>query len=157
MINVTSPIELLDLRDRLIAEHVLDLQKHSYQVEADLIGFDGIPPLHDTLESIRACQEIFCGLRVGADLAGVIAYERHEEAIEICRMMVHPGYFRQGIASRLLRFVEDAHADVRVFRVSTGSRNLPAVRLYQREGFVALEERPVAPGVFVTLFEKRGR
>lgn len=155
MASVTKPIELLDLCNQLIAEQVLALQKLSYQVEADLIGYSGIPPLQDSLESLQACQEIFYGLRVGVDLVGAIAYERHEEIVEICRLMVHPDWFRQGIASRLLRSVEEADAAVRTFRVSTGSGNLPAIRLYQRAGYVAQQERPVAAGVFVTSFEKR--
>ena len=44
-------IKKLDLYDKLICRKILDLQKLSYQVEADLIGFDDIPTLNDSIKS----------------------------------------------------------------------------------------------------------
>lgn len=39
----------LDLSDPDVADRVVAIQRAAYRVEADLIGFDGIPPLHDTV------------------------------------------------------------------------------------------------------------
>jgi hypothetical protein len=41
------------------------------------------------------------------------------------------------------------------FVVSTGAANTPAVTLYHGRGFVSVGTREVAPGVLVTLLERR--
>ncbi len=51
----------LDITDRKVAQQVLDLQLSSYRVEAELTGFDGIPPLRDTVEMLISSGETFYG------------------------------------------------------------------------------------------------
>jgi len=55
----------------------------------------------------------------------------------------------------LVGAVIQREAAARRFLVSTGSRNTPARRLYEGLGFQAVEERPIAPGIFVTHYELR--
>ena len=43
---------------------LLSLQIASYRVEAELIGFDDIPPLKDGIQSIREAEETFYGFFV---------------------------------------------------------------------------------------------
>ena len=45
-------IEPLDLADPATAADVLRVQRAAYRVEAELIGFDGIPPLHEPLGGV---------------------------------------------------------------------------------------------------------
>ncbi|MET7290500.1 hypothetical protein [Streptomyces sp. NPDC005573] len=47
--SFAEPVRL-DLSDPDTLRHLWDLQRASYAVEARLIGFDGIPPLHESLE-----------------------------------------------------------------------------------------------------------
>jgi hypothetical protein len=42
-------IKMLITKDRTVAQKILEVQIPSYRVEAELIGFQGIPPLHDTV------------------------------------------------------------------------------------------------------------
>lgn len=44
----------LDLSDPVVAKRLADLLRASYAVEAELIGFDGIPGLGATAESVVA-------------------------------------------------------------------------------------------------------
>lgn len=147
-------IRPLSLEDTNIALQVLSLQLASYMIEAELIGMKEIPPLQDSIQTLQQAKETFLGHWEDGVLNGAISYTREEDAAIVCRMMVHPEHFRKGIASRLLETVFMEEPDARVFKVSTGKENLPAVRLYTRHGFVEKREQEVAPGIFLTHFEK---
>ncbi|MFD8078687.1 GNAT family N-acetyltransferase [Streptomyces sp. NPDC059718] len=144
----------LDLADPDTLRHLWDLQRISYAVEARLIGFDGIPPLHESLEQLRACDESFLGVRDGSRLVGAVAWTRLPNgALDICRLVVHPDAHRRGVATALLDALDSLEpAELTV--VSTATANLPAVALYRRRGFAPVGERHVAPGVTVTLLER---
>lgn len=63
-------------------------------------------------------------------LAGAISYERTKTAVHICRLMVDPGFFRQGSASALIKFVCHKERDACNITVMTGSANTPALCFY---------------------------
>lgn len=146
-------IRELDIRDVGIARVVLELQKTSYAVEAEIIGSRELPPLWETLEELRACGEDFHGYFLAGELAGAISTKKRRDILDIHRLFVGPKYFRRGIASSLLRRVERDEG-IEEFTVSTGARNEPAKRLYLSHGFVEMGEDEVAPGLFVARFEK---
>lgn len=150
-------MQKLDLTYGPLAQKIVELQQLAYRVEADLIAFDKIPALKDTQETLQMCGEIFYGyLSANGTLVGAIAYEVIEmTTLDICRLMVHPAHFRQGIAGALLRFVETVEPHIERLTVATGARNDPAVNLYQRYGYLILEEREVEPGLRMAFFEKR--
>ncbi|MFB7246646.1 GNAT family N-acetyltransferase [Streptomyces populi] len=145
----------LDLSDPDTLLHLWDLQRASYAVEARLIGFDGIPPLHESLEELRACDEFFLGIRDESRLLGAVAWTRLPNgALDICRLVVHPVAHRRGVATALLDALDSIEpAELTV--VSTGTANLPAVALYRRRGFIPVGERQIAPGITITLLERK--
>lgn len=139
---------------------LLSLQLASYRVEAELIGFDDIPPLKDGIQSIREAEETFYGFFVQENgerrLAGAISYSREGTIVTICRMMVHPNFFRRGIARSLLQHIlmEQPKNGVTRFIVSTGTKNIPAIRLYESFGFTLRRVFTVPPGVCLSTFER---
>jgi ribosomal protein S18 acetylase RimI-like enzyme len=145
----------LDLSDTGTLRQLWDLQRASYAVEARLIGFDGIPALHESLEQLRECGESFLGVRDEATLVGAVSWTRLPNgALDICRLVVHPDAHRRGIATALLDALDSIEpADLAV--VLTGTANQPALALYRRRGFVPVDERCVAPGVTITLLERK--
>lgn len=150
------PIKRLDLSDEGTVEEIWRLQHASYPIEAELIGFDRIPPLMDTLRSLRECGEQFYGYFVEDELAGAISTESEQPGeLTICRMMVHPRFFRRGIAGSLLDHVLNGNPDVKTFIVSTGLRNTPAVNLYEKKGFVQTSVQEAAPNVPLATFHKK--
>jgi ribosomal protein S18 acetylase RimI-like enzyme len=136
---------ILDLSDGTVLHELWTVQRLAYAVEAELIGFDGIPPLHETPEELRACDETFLGLYDEEGLAGAVSYRLEGSTVDICRLVVHPRAHRRGIASKLLDALPDGPQVV-----STGSKNEPALRLYRKQGFVETGTREVAPGVALT-------
>ncbi|MDP4098096.1 GNAT family N-acetyltransferase [Paenibacillus sp. P96] len=147
-------ITALSLQDDYTLEQLWHLQHVAYRLEAEKIGFDKIPPLMDTLETLRACGEQFYGA-IGEDgeIIGAIATETEQPgSLIITRMMVHPGHFRRGLAGSLIEHVVESHREVPLFMVSTGTLNTPAVSLYQKYGFRPVAVQEIAPGVELTTF-----
>ncbi|MFC5450043.1 GNAT family N-acetyltransferase [Paenibacillus aestuarii] len=155
-------IDLLELETNEEILALLSLQIASYQVEAEIIGFRDIPPLKDGIASIREAkkEETFLGyFTCEAEinkLAGAISFSREGTVVTICRMMVHPDYFRRGIARALIQNVIDRQEQQGASRfiVSTGTDNTPAVQLYESFGFTTRRVFTVPPGVSLTTFER---
>jgi ribosomal protein S18 acetylase RimI-like enzyme len=143
----------LDVSEEEPARAVLALQRRSYRVEADLIGYEGIPPLKEELDALRACSEEFHGWMESGRLAGAISFKRAGGEIDIYRMMVDPAFFRRGIARELLRWASGLAGVSRVL-VSTAAANLPARRLYEGEGFRLVEEVRREDGLRIVRFAK---
>jgi len=64
----------LDLSDEDTVQQIWELQRVAYAVEAELIGYDGIPPLHESLEQLRTCGESFLGVYAETGLTGAVSW-----------------------------------------------------------------------------------
>lgn len=145
----------IDLRsDRAVAERVHSIQRAAYEVEAGLVGYDLIPPLHESLAELRARPLIFLGVRCDATLAGVLGYTRAGDTVEIDRLAVDPAFFRRGLAAKLLREMFVRERDATRFVVTTGLGNEPAVRLYERFGFRVVGQDEPVPGARIMRLER---
>lgn len=143
----------LDLGDDAQLRALHSLNRRAYRVEADLIGYDGIPGLVESLDELRGCGEEFHGLVEGGALLAAISFKREGGLVDIHRLVVDPVAFRRGLGRRLLRHVlalSGVHAAV----VGTAEANLPACRLYESEGFVLTERFSVPPGLALVRFSK---
>lgn len=147
-------ITKLDFSNDHIVREVLDLQLEAYKVEAEIIGFEEIPPLKDTINTLRACGETFYGYFVEEKLAGIISFKIYDDVLDIHRVAVHPQFFRRGIANKLISFIEKCHRDIKKIIVSTGKENKPAVKLYLNNDYKKVEDIEIEEGFYLTAFEK---
>ncbi len=70
-------------------------------------------------------------------LAGSCFYHPRSTHVSLGIMNVHPDYFGQGVASRMLRYVTDvADRDNKPMRLVSSAVNLDSYSLYNRAGFV---------------------
>jgi ribosomal protein S18 acetylase RimI-like enzyme len=146
-------IEFVDIALQPEALRVLELQRVSYQIEADLIG-SSIPPLRESLEELQSCGEVFHGWFEDDQLLGFISHKLEDGVLDIHRVAVHPDGFRRGIARQLIKFVLNLERGATRAIVQTGSLNVPACKLYLSFGFKILERKEVAPSLELTLFSK---
>lgn len=144
-IDITNPEKAFD---------VLMVQLLSYQAEAWLINYDWLPPLQDTLETLMACGETFYGCYMRGVLCGAISYKSDNRTIDIHRLMVHPDYFRKGIAQQLLCYLEQQMRDVDRLIVSTASENKPAVNFYIKNSFKKIDNKVTTDGLSLVHFSK---
>lgn len=74
--------------------------------------------------------------------------------VDIHRLAVHPKYFRKGIAQRLLDFIERDLKDWTMIVVSTGSKNEPAIKFYEKNGFLKTKETMIEDRLMITSLTK---
>ena len=128
---VNNPIQQLDAHCRTIAQAIRQVSFAAYRVEAGLIGTQHFPPLLERVDEIIVNQNDFYGVYSEQELVGVIELEG-EDVVQINRMVVHPRFFRRGIATRLVRH---AKALNKTLTVLTATLNEPALNFYRTMGF----------------------
>ncbi len=145
------------------AQAVLDLQLASYREEAKLLGVSAFPPLNRTVEQVQAADAEFFGCWRDSRLEAVAEVSLAQAVVDespgaeagtapvllgrsIDSFTVHPRAFRQGLGSRLLSFLLQRFGEVEM-TVSTAKANLPAIGLYQSQGFVVVEEWRNSSGI----------
>jgi GNAT superfamily N-acetyltransferase len=153
---VSEEIRALDLRDPGTLDAVVALQRVSYRIEAELLGARTLPALTESPRRLRATGELFLGAYEDERLVGAIAWKRSGRLVDIHRLVVHPDRFRRGIAGRLLDALDATEPDAGRTIVATGAANAPARRLYERHGFVPVEERLASGGIPILTYERRG-
>lgn len=139
--------------DPQLAAELLALQRAAYAVEAELLGSDRIPPLHEGLDELRAVPLRWLGAVDGSGLVGAVAWSVAPEGIDLARLVIAPRAFRRGLGRRLVAAVQDRAAPGERVTVATGRVNAPARRLYEGLGFVAVQHREVEPGLWITRHE----
>jgi ribosomal protein S18 acetylase RimI-like enzyme len=150
----SKTIKAIPILEARAVQEVLELQRLSYRVEANLIGSDVIPGLHENLEQLQNCGETFYGFFAAQSLCGAISFKLEQQTLDIHRLVVHPDHLRKGIARSLLEFVLKLELKAKRCIVQTGTLNLPAIGLYQKLGFTELERREVIPGLWISVFER---
>ena len=144
-------VDRLDLSDRDTAAQVLAVQRAAYRIEADLIGFDGIPQLAESLDELQAKQLEWLGIRDRHKrVTAALAFSESDSVIDIDRLVVAPGSLRRGYARALV----SALPTNRTVVVSTGEGNHPARALYESLGFTRTHGEEVVPGLMITHFRR---
>ncbi|WP_214807178.1 MULTISPECIES: GNAT family N-acetyltransferase [unclassified Exiguobacterium] len=110
-------------------EALFALQKRAYQIEAELIGTTDFPPLRQTSAELMREAPLGYVLTSESRLIGCLTFSDRT----ITRLIVAPDFFRQGVASRLLRHALEAE-DLQF--VSTAKMNAPAIALYHQFNFI---------------------
>lgn len=149
-----SMIKKFDIRNTKNAKDLLTIQIPSYKVEAEIIGYDEIPPLKDTVNTLKQCGETFFGYYIKEELCAAISVKVIDNEVDIHRLIVHPDHFRKGIAQKLLTFIE-GQFDTMTITVATGSKNSPPITLYMKNGFRITKEVQVNQFLSLTYFEKK--
>ena len=148
-------ITMLDHHDPSVAAQILTVQHAAYVIEAALIDYPALPPLHETARMIQTSDEQFLGCYAGERLMGVLSFELLVERLHICRLAVHPDFARRGVASRLLISAEK-QTNRPTLTVSTAERNTPAVSLYTKHGY-AITQRITTPDGLRLIFLTKSR
>ena len=141
--------------DPALAARLLEVQRAAYAVEAELIGDDRIPALHEDLPAFLAAGlDWLVALEDGA-VVGALGRRQTDDGVDVDRLVVDPARSRRG-AGRAPVAAVLAGATGRV-TVSTGRGNTPARRLYAQAGFRETGEREVLPGLWVVDAEWRAQ
>lgn len=138
------------------AEAILALQKLAYESEARRYQNWDIPPLVETLDSVREQIERHVVLKAIVDgrLAGSVRGVVTDGVCEVCRFSVDPALQRRGIGSALLAAIEREFPDVEAFELFTGNRSVENLRLYERHGYRVVRTRALPGDVSLVFLRK---
>lgn len=128
-------IERLNLDDPVTAGQVWRLQHAAFAAEWREIGGGDFMPVGETVAELQSSNETFFGIAVDGELAAAVSCLSAEKIVMIRRLMVRPDMFRRGLATRLLRHVEEQYGHCRRIEAYAAANNLPAVRLYESAGY----------------------
>ncbi len=138
-------IREIDHQNKQLAKEIQKIQQAAYRIEAELMEFDGIPQLYETVREIQNSPDTFIGFSIER-LQGVASYQVEQGIVDIHRLVVDPDQFRKGIGKQLVAYLLERYKGYE-FVVSTGTANKPAIALYQANGFKEQRVFEVAPGV----------
>ncbi|MFT5958865.1 MAG: ribosomal protein S18 acetylase RimI-like enzyme [Polaribacter sp.] len=147
-------IEKLKNSDLVMAKKIQIVFQASYKIEAKLLNATNFPPLQRTLENYIQSKTAFYGYSKNGELAAVVEINTDHDFIRIRSLVVHPDFFRRGIAGKLIEFVFETF-ESNLFIVETGLANGPATKLYEKFGFVAVHQWDTDFGIRKVKFEKR--
>ncbi len=119
------------------AEQILKLQYLCYQSEAQLYDDWTLPPLTQTLDSLRAEYEthVILVAALGEEVIGSVRADVEQGVCRIGRLIVHPRLQGHGLGSRLMRAIEAEFPDAAEYELYTGHRSAENLRLYRRLGY----------------------
>ena len=150
-----AKIQFIDTTVRSVAEELNRLQRKAYQLEADLVGVDTLPPLTETTEEIITSNEHWIAAIADERVIGCLSFEPKMNTLNICRLYVDPQFMRQGTGSRLIeRLLQHTDGFERI-TVSTAKKNTPAIEFYVHHHFKVGMESFTPEGVELIHLERR--
>jgi len=139
-------IQKLNSKNQNVAETIRSVFQASYAIEAKLLKATDFPPLKRTAEEFLDSKNAFYGFYKEEKLAGVVEVKAEEKNTHIQSLVVHPNFFRQGIASTLVQFVLETYT-TKTITVETGLANEPAKDLYYGFNFKKVREYDTTNGI----------
>ena len=147
-------IERLKNNDLEISKKIRSVFQLSYKVEAKILNATDFPPLKRSLENYVNSNTAFFGYLKNQELAGVIEIEHNDNFTHINSLVVDPGFFKQGIARKLMEYVINTF-DSKLFVVEIGLENGPATELYKKFDFKEVKQWNTDHGIRKIKFELR--
>lgn len=138
------------------AEPILAVQKLAYESEARLYNDWEIPPLTQSLQSLRDefTDHVVLKATEGQDIVGSVRAIMRQSTCCIGRLVVHPAFQGRGIGSSLLRTIEKCFPRASRFELFTGSRSEGNIRLYRRHGYAVTRTTALSPKVDIVFLQK---
>jgi ech hydrogenase subunit C len=140
---------MIDRANQKDIPEILALQKIAYRGEAELYGDASVPAIGQTMEQISADfdQMIFLKAVVNGKIIGSVRGRRAGDTAHISREIVHPYFQGRGIATRLIRKLEQEIDDVRLYEAVGGHQSKKNLRLYEKLGYRAVRTEAITPTV----------
>lgn len=121
------------------AAQIYTVFQRAYQIEADIIGVNNFPPLFRTQNDITKAKTVFYALKKQQHIAALAEITLDANRLDIHSFVVDPNYFRQGLATQLLNALLAFPNYTQAF-VETAVKNIPAIKLYEKQGFEIVKQ-----------------
>ncbi len=148
--------------DKTLLHAIVEVQHQAFTRVSFHLGIPAtdLPPLTEGLEDLERMMakdsRFFVALQRGSVIGAVRAQERNDGTIEIGRLAVASHCLRMGVASALMREVEEAFSYATRFEVFTGADAEEPLKLYARLGYQQFKSQRVGSVDLVWLEKYRG-
>ena len=148
----------IQIKDAYIldAQEILELQKASFLGQARIYNNFRLPPLVQTIESIRQefASKSFLKVMFNNQIIASVKSQQSGNLVHIDRLIVHPTFQDQGIGTYLMKTLEDKFPDCSTFQLFTGEKSERNVHLYTKLGYQVIRRETTDQGIVLVHMEK---
>lgn len=139
------------------AEEILSLQKLAYRSEAEIYNDFNIPPLLQTLESIKKDfeEQFFLKAVINGKIAASVRAYQKDETCYIGRLIVHPDFQNRGVGTKLMDEIERVFNTCKRYELSTGDKSEKNLYLYQKLGYKIFKKAKITDQTMIVYLEKK--
>lgn len=135
---------------------ILALQKACYFEEAALYDDFSIPPLTQTLNTIKEDfqKETFLKVEYEGNIIGSVRGNIDGQTCKIGRLIVAKAFRNQGIGKKLMHAIEAHFSTANRFELFTGHKSERNLALYQKLGYTECRQQHVNTKLTLIFLEK---
>jgi ribosomal protein S18 acetylase RimI-like enzyme len=135
------------------AEVILALQKLAYQSEARRYNDFTIPPLMQTFDEILAdfSRQVVLKAVMSDEIIGSVRGYMEGGICYIGRLIVNPGFQKQGIGAKLMQLIESRFGNFKRYELFTGHISEEALSLYKKLGYIIFKQKELKTHTIVYL------
>ena len=154
MTENTVQVEIASIDD---AEKILEIQKAAFLGQARIYNNYQLPPLTQSLESIKNefNEKTFLKVQIGNQIIASVRFKDADGCVTIDRIVVKPECQNQGFGTALLHEIEARVPDAITFQLFTGNKSTRNIQLYEKNGFKVIESQTTDQGIKLLYMEKR--
>ncbi len=147
-------IEIAKIED---LKQILELQRTCYLEEAKLYHDFKIPPLTQTLDSIKFDyqNEQFLKIEFEGNIIGSVKGYLEKDTCKIGRLIVDPNYRNNGLGKQLMQEIESQFKSAQRFELFTGHKSVKNLSLYNKLGYSEFQKRRINKKLELIFLEKK--
>ncbi len=139
---------------------ILDLQIFCYQEEGRLYNDFNIPPLTQTIQSIKEDfdnRTLFLKVIVENQLVGSVRGYVENDTANIGRLIVKPEFQNRKIGQELMDNIENQFNNCQRYELFTGFKSEKNLALYEKLGYVEFKRQYIHDNLTLVYLEKQNK
>lgn len=147
-------VEIASIKD---AEEILQVQKEAFEGQAKIYDNYELPPLTQSLDSIKNEFKTKAFLKVlwNGQIIASVRFEEKDNFVSIDRIVVKPEHQNKGIGTAMLNRIETFVPNAVAFRLFTGNKSARNIHLYEKHGYRIMNKKTTDQGIELLHMEKR--
>lgn len=139
------------------AGEILQLQKESFAGQAKIYNNYHLPPLTQSLDSIKNefTSKTFLKVLWNGQIIASVRFEKKDDFVTIDRIVVKPVHQNKGIGTVLLNKIEAMVPNAITFQLFTGNKSTRNIYLYEKLGYETINRKTTDQGIELLYMEKR--
>lgn len=137
-------------------EEILTLQKECYISEAEIINDFNIPPLKQTIDSIKDEYNYSVILKavLNHEIIGSVRGYKKDNTCYIGKVIVKPQHQNKGLGKKLLSSIEDYFSGCEFYELFTGFKSEKNLYIYIKAGYKEFKREKISDKLTMVFLHK---